>query len=165
RHGRAFEERDRAYRSGVGLSFSLDHAGPLTWTVEDAAIMLQAVAGHDPRDPASADRPVPDFRAALAAPELRGIRLGVARSMFERDCVASDETRAAFDRSVEVLRGLGASVTEVELPPLALYGAAAYLIARGEGFAIHEKTLRERPEDYGALARDRLTIGAYVRAS
>ena len=148
------------------LSFSLDHAGPLTWTVEDAAIMLQAVAGHDPRDPASADRPVPDFRAAaLAAPELRGIRLGVARSMFERDCVASDETRAAFDRSVEVLRGLGASVTEVELPPLALYGAAAYLIARGEGFAIHEKTLRERPEDYGALARDRLMIGAYVRAS
>ena len=127
--------------------------------------MLQAVAGHDPRDPASADRPVPDFRAALTAPELRGIRLGVARSMFERDCVASDETRAAFDRSVEVLRGLGASVTEVELPRLALYGAAAYLIARGEGFAIHEKTLRARPEDYGALARDRLMIGAYVRAS
>ena len=156
----------RVSRAGImPLSFSLDHAGPLTWTVEDAAIMLQAVAGHDPRDPASADRPVPDFRAALAAPELRGIRLGVARSMFERDCVASDETRAAFDRSVEVLRGLGASVTEVELPPLALYGAAAYLIARGEGFAIHEKTLRERPEDYGALARDRLMIGAYVRAS
>jgi aspartyl-tRNA(Asn)/glutamyl-tRNA(Gln) amidotransferase subunit A len=85
--------------------------------------------------------------------------------MFERDCVASDETRAAFDGSIEVLRGLGAGITEVELPPLAVYGAAAYLIARGEGFAIHEKTLRERPRDYGALARDRLMIGAYVRAS
>jgi aspartyl-tRNA(Asn)/glutamyl-tRNA(Gln) amidotransferase subunit A len=64
-----------------------------------------------------------------------------------------------------VLRRLGASVCDIELPPLALYSAAATLIARGEGFAIHEKMLRERPQDYGALARDRLTIGAYVRAS
>jgi aspartyl-tRNA(Asn)/glutamyl-tRNA(Gln) amidotransferase subunit A len=137
----------RVSRAGImPLSFSLDHAGPLTWTVEDAAIMLQAVAGHDPRDPASADRPVPDFRAALAAPELRGIRLGVARSMFERDCVASDETRAAFDRSVEVLRGLGASVTEVELPPLALYGAAAYPDCAGRG-------VRHSREDPARAAR------------
>jgi aspartyl-tRNA(Asn)/glutamyl-tRNA(Gln) amidotransferase subunit A len=156
----------RVSRAGImPLSFSLDHAGPLTWTVEDAAILLQAIAGHDPRDPASSDCAVSDYRATAASPELKGIRLGIARSMFERDCVASDETRAAFDGSIEVLRGLGAGITEVELPPLAVYGAAAYLIARGEGFAIHEKTLRERPRDYGALARDRLMIGAYVRAS
>jgi len=93
------------------------------------------------------------------------MRLAVVRSMFERDSVASEEMRAAFDHSVEVLCGLGAVIGEVELPPLALYGAAAFMIARGEGFAIHEKTLRERPQDYGALARERLTIGAYVRAS
>ena len=156
----------RISRAGImPLSFSLDHAGPLTWTVEDTAILLQAIAGHDPRDPASSDRAVPDYRAALGSPELKGIRLGVARSMFERDCIASEETRAAFDSAVEVLRGLGANIAEVELPPLAVYSAAAYLIARGEGFAIHEKTLRERPQDYGALARDRLMIGAYVRAS
>jgi aspartyl-tRNA(Asn)/glutamyl-tRNA(Gln) amidotransferase subunit A len=156
----------RVSRAGImPLSFSLDHAGPLTWTVEDAAIILQAIAGPDPRDPASSDRPVPDYRAALGAPELKGLRLGVARSMFERDSIASDEMRAALDRSVDVLRGLGAVISEVELPPLALYSATATLIARGEGFAIHEKTLRERPQDYGALARDRLTIGAYIRAS
>lgn len=156
----------RVSRAGImPLSFSLDHAGPLAWTVEDAAIILQAIAGPDPRDPASSDRPVPDYRAALARTELNGVRLGVARSMFERDSVASDEMRAAFDRSVDVLRGLGAAISEIELPPLALYSAAATLIARGEGFAIHEKTLRERPQDYGALARDRLTIGAYIRAS
>jgi aspartyl-tRNA(Asn)/glutamyl-tRNA(Gln) amidotransferase subunit A len=156
----------RVSRAGImPLSFSLDHAGPLTWTVEDAAIVLQVIAGPDPRDPASSDWPVPDYRAALAKPELKGMRLGVVRSMFERDSVASDEMRAAFDHSVEVLRGLGAVIGEVELPPLALYGAAAFMIARGEGFAIHEKTLRQRPQDYGALARDRLTIGAYVRAS
>src|SRR5207302_6328481 len=103
--------------------------------------------------------------AALAPAELKGVRLAVARSTFERDCVASDETRAACGAAGEVLRGLGASVTEIELPPLALYNAAAYLIARSEGFAVHEKSLRERPQDYGALARDRLMIGAYIRAS
>jgi aspartyl-tRNA(Asn)/glutamyl-tRNA(Gln) amidotransferase subunit A len=97
--------------------------------------------------------------------DLKGVRLGVARAMFERDCVASDDMRSAFEASVEVLRGLGATVTDIELPSLQLYNATAFLIARGEGFAIHEKALRSRPQDYGALARDRLTIGAYVRAS
>jgi aspartyl-tRNA(Asn)/glutamyl-tRNA(Gln) amidotransferase subunit A len=156
----------RVSRAGImPLSFSLDHAGPLAWTVEDAAIVLQAIAGHDPRDPASADCAVPDYGAALAASNLRGVRLGIARAMFEIDCAASEAMRAAFADAVSVLQGLGATVTEIELPPLALYSATAFLIARGEGFAIHEKTLRERPEDYGALARDRLTIGAYVRAS
>jgi len=85
--------------------------------------------------------------------------------MFERDCVASEPMLTAFNESVDVLRQLGTGVVEIELPPLALYNATAFLIARSEGFAIHEKTLRERPRDYGALARDRLTIGAYIRAS
>jgi len=156
----------RVSRAGImPLSFSLDHAGPLTWTVEDAAIVLQAIAGHDASDPASARCPVADYRAALAGGNLRGLRLGVARAMFERDCVGSEEMLSAFDESVGVLRELGASIAEIELPPLALYNATAYLIARSEGFAIHEKALRERPQDYGSLARDRLTIGAYVRAS
>ena len=156
----------RVSRAGImPLSFSLDHAGPLTWTVEDAAIVLQAIAGHDASDPASARCPVADYRAALAGGNLRGLRLGVARAMFERDCVCSEEMLSAFEESVGVLRELGASIAEIELPPLALYNATAYLIARSEGFAIHEKALRERPQDYGALARDRLTIGAYVRAS
>ena len=156
----------RVSRAGImPLSFSLDHAGPLTWTVEDAAIVLQAIAGHDASGPASARCPVADYRAALAGGNLRGLRLGVARAMFERDCVGSEEMLSAFDESVGVLRELGASIAEIELPPLALYNATAYLIARSEGFAIHEKALRERPQDYGALARDRLTIGAYVRAS
>jgi aspartyl-tRNA(Asn)/glutamyl-tRNA(Gln) amidotransferase subunit A len=156
----------RVSRAGImPLSFSLDHAGPLTWTVKDAAVVLQVIAGHDPGDPASAKHPVSDYHAALVGGDLKGIRLGVARTMFERDCVASDEVLAAFNRSVEVLRELGAAVSEVELPPLALYNATAFLIARGGGFAIHAKTLRERPQDYGGLARDRLTIGAYVRAS
>jgi len=130
----------RVSRAGImPLSFSLDHAGPLTWTVEDAAIALQAIAGHDPSDPASANHPIPDYRAALVASDLKGVRLGVARAMFERDCVASEEMLAAFNKSVDVLRELGASIVDIELPPLALHNATAFLIARGEGFAIHER--------------------------
>jgi aspartyl-tRNA(Asn)/glutamyl-tRNA(Gln) amidotransferase subunit A len=127
--------------------------------------VLRAIAGHDPRDPASADRPVPGYRASLTSTDLKGVRLGIARAMFERDCPTSGPMGKAFDTAVEVLRGLDAAITEIELPPLALYNATASLITRSEGFAIHEKTLRERPQDYGALARDRLTIGAYIRAS
>ena len=65
-------------------SFTYDHAGPLTWTVEDCAIVLQAIAGHDEMDPASASRPVPDYRAALTG-DIRGLRIGVLRHLHETD--------------------------------------------------------------------------------
>ncbi|MGZ5138713.1 MAG: amidase, partial [Burkholderiales bacterium] len=72
-------------RTGViPHSFSLDHCGPLAWTVEDCAIMLQVIAGHDPLDPVSADRPVPDYRAALNE-DIRGLRIGVVRHFWEED--------------------------------------------------------------------------------
>src|SRR5213080_603947 len=66
------------------LAFSLDHAGPLAWTAEDNAIMLQAMAGHDPADPGSADHPVPDYRAALQR-DAKGLRIGLVRHFYERD--------------------------------------------------------------------------------
>jgi aspartyl-tRNA(Asn)/glutamyl-tRNA(Gln) amidotransferase subunit A len=107
----------RISRAGImPPSFSLDHAGSLTWTVEDAAIVMQAIAGHDPRDPVSADRPVPDYLPALASPDLRGARLGIPRSMFERDCPASGPMRGAFDAAVEVLRGLSAAIDAILVP-------------------------------------------------
>ena len=90
----------RVSRAGImPLSFSLDHAEPLTWTVEDAAIVLQVIAGHDARDPASADRAVPDYRAALVSSDLKGVRLGIARAMFERDCPSAGTMGKAFDAS------------------------------------------------------------------
>ena len=88
----------RVSRAGImPLAFSLDHAGPLTWTVEDAAIVLQAIAGHDPRDPASIDRAVPDYQAALALSDLRGIHPGIARTMFEHDRPPSAAMGSAFE--------------------------------------------------------------------
>src|ERR1700733_7374141 len=72
-------------RSGVYTnSFSYDTAGPMTWTAEDCAIMLQTIAGHDAKDPASANRPAPDYRAALTG-SIKGLRIGVLRTMYEQE--------------------------------------------------------------------------------
>ena len=86
-------------------SFSYDHAGPMTWSVEDCAIMLQAIAGHDPKDPASADRPVPDYRAALTG-SIKGLRIGVLRHLFEEDTPIPSAAKAALEAAFDVLRGL-----------------------------------------------------------
>ena len=84
-------------RAGIlPLAFSLDHAGPMAWTAEDCALLLQAMAGHDPEDPASVDRPVPDFTAELGK-GVKGLRIGVVRHFFETDHRASDATRAGID--------------------------------------------------------------------
>src|SRR5260221_4834812 len=73
----------RVSRHGVlPLAYSLDHVGPLAWTVEDCAILLQTMAGHDPADSASAERPVPDYPAPLR-PDLRRVRIGVVRHFFQ----------------------------------------------------------------------------------
>src|SRR6476660_2778921 len=80
-------------RAGIlPLGFSLDHAGPMAWTAEDCAIMLQAMAGHDPADPASANWPIPDYRAALQAGG-KGLRIGLIRHFYENDNPADEPTR------------------------------------------------------------------------
>ena len=84
-------------RTGIlPLAFSLDHAGPMAWTAEDCALLLQGMAGPDAEDPASVDRPIPDFTAELGK-GVKGLRIGVVRHFFERDHRASDATRAGID--------------------------------------------------------------------
>src|SRR6202035_545009 len=84
-------------RAGIlPLAFSLDHAGPMAWTAEDCAIMLQAMAGHDPADPASANHPIPDYRKALAG-EVKGLRIGLVRHFYTADNEANSATRNAID--------------------------------------------------------------------
>src|SRR5438034_10854359 len=100
------------------LAFSLDHAGPLAWTAEDCAILLQAMAGHDPADPASADHPIPDYRAALAG-EVKGLRIGLIRHFYERDNEANAATQQAIAAAAQTLESLGCTVREVTLSPLA----------------------------------------------
>ncbi len=154
----------RISRAGIlPLAFSLDHAGPMTWTAEDCAIMLQAMAGHDPADPASADRPVPDYRAALAG-EVKGLRIGLIRHFYETDHPANDATRQGIAAAVKVFEELGCSVRDLRLSPLADWAACGLMIMLGEGYAIHEATLRERFVDYGEAFRDRMALAALISA-
>ncbi|MGH7116357.1 MAG: amidase, partial [Stellaceae bacterium] len=130
----------RVSRRGVfPLSYTLDHCGPLTRTVEDSALMLQALAGHDPLDPASVDVPVPGYAAALA-PRLDGMRIGVIRHFHEHDAVAdfgagnapSADYLAAFAAACRVLTGLGATLVDITVPPLIDYADTNRLIMIAE---------------------------------
>ena len=137
-------------RAGVyANSFTFDHAGPMTWTVEDCAIMLQAIAGYDPKDPASADRPIPDYRAALTG-DIRGLRIGMVRHLYEDDIAVTPEVRAGLEEACGVFRSLGATLEDVRMRPAADYYAVKITIAESEQYAIHEEELRTRPGDFGA---------------
>jgi aspartyl-tRNA(Asn)/glutamyl-tRNA(Gln) amidotransferase subunit A len=151
-------------RGMLPLSFSLDHAGPLCWTSEDCALMLQVLAGHDRLDSASASVAATDYSAGIGA-GLAGLRVGVVRHFFETDLLTDPETIAALDRSVEALTDMGAIVADVRLSPFGAYIDVGSLIARSESYAIHQHWLRTTPEQYGAFARHRLMAGAFVTAA
>src|SRR5262245_19557357 len=137
-------------RAGVyANSFTFDHAGPMTWTVEDCAILLQVIAGHDPKDPASADCPIPDYRAALTG-DIRGLRIGIVRHLYEDDNTVTPEVRAALEEAYSVFHSLGATLEDVRIRPAADYYAVKITIAESEQYAIHEEELRTRPGDFGA---------------
>ncbi|MBI4182680.1 MAG: amidase [Proteobacteria bacterium] len=154
----------RVSRRGVILnSYSLDQCGPLARTVEDCALLLQAIAGYDPDDPASADRPVPDYRALLAG-DVRGLRVGLVRHFFEADLPASAEVRRAMEEAVGVIAGLGAELHEVTLPPLPEFAACKVAIQLPEIYAVHEEWLATRREAYGRSFLSRILPGAGARA-
>ena len=151
-------------RTGVlPLSFTLDHTGPMAWTVEDCALLLQVMAGHDPSDPASANRPVPNFTAGLNL-GVKGMRIGVVRHFFETDHVVSPATKNGIDRALDVFEHLGAEIRDVTLSPMADYHAAGSIILTSEAYAVHEPWLKERFNDYGELFRDRIALGVLQTA-
>ena len=139
----------RVGRGGViPFSSSCDHVGPLTRTVEDAALVLQAIAGHDARDAGSSTRDVPDFTSQLAQ-GVRGVRLGVLRHHFEEDTHASAELVHALDAALDVLRDLGAAVENVRVRSLHDYYSVRVMLSESELFARHQHHLREHASDYG----------------
>jgi aspartyl-tRNA(Asn)/glutamyl-tRNA(Gln) amidotransferase subunit A len=154
----------RVSRRGVfPLSWTLDHCGPLTRSIEDAAITLQVLAGHDPQDPASADVPVPDYRAGLER-GVSGLRIGVPRAFFATASAVTPEVLAAIDRTIALLRDAGAGVEDVQLPDYALFAAAGRVIMMPEAFAIHEADMQTRLMDYGEITANRFVLGAAVTA-
>ncbi len=151
-------------RGVLPLSQTLDHTGPMAWTVQDCALLLQAMAGHDPFDPASANRPVADFTADLGT-GIRGLRIGVIRHFHETDYPVSPATRQGIDDALEIFRSQGAIVSDVTLSPMMDYNAPGWVILTAEAYAVHEPWLKERFNDYGELLRDRLAFGALLPAS
>jgi aspartyl-tRNA(Asn)/glutamyl-tRNA(Gln) amidotransferase subunit A len=162
----------------VAFASSLDQIGPLARTVEDAALLLQAIAGYDERDSTSVPRPVPDYTAVLNE-GVEGLRIGVPAEYFAEGM--ADEVRAAVDAAVAVFRGLGATVEPTALP-LTDYALAAYYIvapaeassnlARYDGVRYGARTARStshidlfektREEGFGAEVKQRILIGTYA---
>jgi aspartyl-tRNA(Asn)/glutamyl-tRNA(Gln) amidotransferase subunit A len=154
----------RVSRRGVlPLSYALDHVGPMTRTVTDNAILLGIIAGYDPADPGSARVEVPDFTADLDK-GVGGLRIGVIRRFYTQDFEAEAEMTQSIEEALSILAGQGAVIQEIDPGPLADYAAANRVILTSEAYAIHERWLQERPADYGALARERLLPGAFLRA-
>jgi aspartyl-tRNA(Asn)/glutamyl-tRNA(Gln) amidotransferase subunit A len=137
----------------IPLSWTLDHAGPLTRTVEDAALVLNAIAGYDPNDAMTVPMPVDDYTRDLAA-GVRGLRLGVPRAGFFE--AIDPEVARAVEEAVGVYRTLGATVEDMDGTALWNARQAVSDIMLADARHYHAAWLRDRPEEYGEDVRDRL---------
>jgi aspartyl-tRNA(Asn)/glutamyl-tRNA(Gln) amidotransferase subunit A len=145
------------------LSFSLDTAGPLAWTMEDCALMLDVLAGHDPNDQGSAKAPKVDYGAACHRP-VKGMRIALARGWYEGPTSVTPEMKTAIDEAVRVLKDLGATVDEVVFPDIRDYHICGRVIITVEAHAIHRQEVIETPEKFGYTTRRRFQLGAFFSA-
>ena len=130
----------------MGASWSMDIGGPICRTVEDCAVTLGAIAGHDPQDPYTADVPVPDYRAGLDG-QVRGVRIGVVTEAVEADFV-DPQVRVAVSKSIADLGELGASIEEVSIPLLETAAAVGRALIAVESAAIQHDPIRTRLHDF-----------------
>ncbi|ANN73794.1 amidase [Bordetella bronchialis] len=144
--------------------YTMDTPGPLTWTVEDSAIVLGAIAGRDTRDPASADRAVPDYRECLDE-GVAGMTIGMMRDVGATPGSIDAANAAALDNMAHVLRDAGARIVDVALPaPIDEYRSVTSVINWTESLSIHEEDFVRRAPDMGYALRDKLMSGAMTRA-
>jgi aspartyl-tRNA(Asn)/glutamyl-tRNA(Gln) amidotransferase subunit A len=144
------------------LAWSLDHIGPIAGSVADCALLLQAIAGSDARDPTASDVPVPDYSLDLNA-GVRGLTIGVPRDYFFDliEPAVDERVRAA----IASLEALGAHVREIPLPHAQHAQVAGNAIMSVEAAAWHHTWLRERPGDYGPDVLQRIRGGLLVRGT
>jgi aspartyl-tRNA(Asn)/glutamyl-tRNA(Gln) amidotransferase subunit A len=162
----------------IAFASSLDHIGPLTKTVSDAALMLRTIAGRDPMDSTSADVPMPDYVAELDKP-VRGLKIGVAKEYFGEGL--DDEVRQAVESAIDKLKSLGCEIVPVSLPHTRYAIPTYYLIATAEASAnlarydgvrygrrangvktLPEMYRRSRDEGFGAEVKRRIMLGTYA---
>jgi aspartyl-tRNA(Asn)/glutamyl-tRNA(Gln) amidotransferase subunit A len=152
----------RVSRAGVvRLADSLDHAGPMARSVDDCALLLQAIAGRDPADPASVDLPPPEPPSG-AAGRLDGVRVGVLEDLADHMPALSPAQAAAQAEAVETFRRLGATIVPLRFPEARLASAAARAMLYAEAHALHAHRLRTAPDLYCRVTRERLTTGLFV---
>ena len=147
----------------MGLSFTNDTIGPLTRTVRDNARLLSVVAGHDPNDPTSSQRAVPDYEAACEVTDLKGVRIGVPETYFRKDVDPLVADHMA--QSLKVFEELGAEIRPVDIPNPDANIDLANIVTASEGATLHAHWLRTRPNDYGPQPRARLEVGFGVSAT
>ena len=145
----------------VPLSWSLDHVGPITRTVEDAALVLNAIAGYDPKDSGSANVEVPDFTRRLGQ-DLKGVRIGLPRKHFFEPL--DPEVRDSVEAAIAVLRDLGASISDVEFPSAPQATVIFPFLSRPEAASFQEDFLRNRADDYGDV-RWNVELGEMILAT
>ncbi len=144
--------------NSIPVAWSVDTAGVLVRSVEDAALMLGALAGHDPLDPSSSSRPVPDYEEALEG-QLEPPRLGIVRGYFHER--ATDEVSGHVERVAQLLERVGARIEQVTIPEdlLERSHAAHRVIVFSECAAYHQETFSKRPDDYGPKIRQLVELG------
>lgn len=137
-------------RSGIiPHSYTFDRTGPMARTAEDCAILLQAIAGHDPADPGSVDSRIPDYSASLGE-DLCGLRIGVLRHNWEEEVLVCEAQRCAMEDAITVLEELGATVEECRIRPMHSYFDIKTIIGETEIFNVHQQDLMTRAGDFGA---------------
>jgi aspartyl-tRNA(Asn)/glutamyl-tRNA(Gln) amidotransferase subunit A len=149
-------------RGVVPLSWNLDHVGPITRTVQDAALILSVLAGFDPHDPASVDIPVDDYTSRLKE-GIRNWRIAVASGEYID--VTDVEIISAIENAVTVLKDMGASLEKVDVSWLAKMAAANTQMTQADGAAFHHERLMTHPESFGEDVRQRLLKGAALTSS
>jgi aspartyl-tRNA(Asn)/glutamyl-tRNA(Gln) amidotransferase subunit A len=153
----------RVSRAGaMRLSWSTDHVGPLARTARDLARLLAVIAGHDPADPSSSRRPVPDYEAALGA-GVAGLRIGVAANYYFDG--ADADVRRVLEAALGVLTGLGARLIEVAVPAPEHLTELGRALLYSEAAALHGQWLRTRPADYSPQVRARAATGIAIPAA
>ncbi len=153
----------RVSRAGLTpLSWCLDHPGPMVRTVEDAALAMNAIAGPDPRDPASANVAVPDYTAALTA-DVRGLRIGMVREYFETEL--DPAVGELVQRAIAQLGELGAEIVDVSLPLYDYAQPISNAILSSEATAAHRDLLLSDGDKLYPQVRDRLEEGLFITAA
>lgn len=153
----------RVSNSGIiPLAWTMDTAGPMTRTVEDCALLFNAIAGPDPTDPATASVPVDDFLSRLSA-GVRGLRIGIVPSYFFTHI--QQDVKHAVESALKTFEELGAHIVEVDIKHIEGNISAQLTIESAEPSTYHQKALRERPGDFGDDVRTLLEVGEMLLAT